>query len=324
MVIRTLLLFLPVAGLLAGCRTYVGYDPIVKQESRICRENAVLEHSRYGVNCQWSWDRTILTFGTVATFSFHRVTREWETGKTEYFLSSGEDRQRDSVAHLLAGVILWPLLLIDDTLHLASPWHLREHGTGVCTAAYLPPFSWFAAPLLRPPYASCFQKDPILEKEEVQYASPRLTTIRITPIQEESFLPDKSQSIIELRYRKKTIRKTLDTRGRFLFSLRELEPDGLFPPRRIEFQLHHRQRGMGWRIELFSLCTPELLRDWNLAVDDRYDFLARFYALFRLRSAIGASAYRTLAGQLIQGKPLSLSRFPTAAIRLEPLSSKGQ
>ena len=66
MVIRTLLLFLPVAGLLAGCRTYVGYDPIVKQESRICRENAVLEHSRYGVNCQWSWDRTILTFGTVA------------------------------------------------------------------------------------------------------------------------------------------------------------------------------------------------------------------------------------------------------------------
>lgn len=322
MVIRTLLLSLLTAGLLTGCRTYVGYDPIMKAESRTRRENAVMEQSRYGVNCQWDWNQAVLTFGTVATLSFHRETREWETGKTEYFITASGERQHDPAGTFLASVILWPLLLIDDTLHLASSWHQRECGPGIYTAAYLPPVSWIAAPVLRPPYASCFQKNPILKKEEVKYASPRLKTIRMTPVREECFLPDETLSGIELRHGGQTISKNLDSRGRLIFSLTELEPKGVFPPRMLEFQIYHRQRKETWQVKIFSLCTPELLRDWNLVVDHRSDFYSRFFALFRLKNVLGEKAYRDLADQLIQNKELPLPSYPAGSAEIHLISQQ--
>ena len=309
MVIRILFLSLLITGLLTGCRTYVGYDPIVKTESRVFRENAVMGQSRYGVNCQWDWNQTILTFGTVATLSYYRENREWETGKMEYFVTAGGGKRHDPVGEFLAGVILWPFLLIDDTLHIASSWHLRECGPGIYTVAYLPPISWVFAPLLRPPYASNFPENPTLEKKEVKYASPRLKTIRITPICEESFLPDKTLSVIELRYGQKTISKNLDSRGRLIFSLLELEPDGVFPPRMLDFQIYHRERKDTWQVKIFSLCSPELLRDWNLVVDRRSDFYSKFFALFRLKNVLGEKVYRDLMDRLIQEKELVLPSY---------------
>ena len=320
MIIRTLLLSLLGAGLLTGCRTYVGYDPIMKTESRINRKNAVMEESRYGVNCKWDWNQTILTFGSAATLSFHRENREWETGKMEYYITVSGGKQHDPASEFLTGVILWPLLLIDDTFHISSSWHLRECGPGIYTAAYLPPISWFAAPVLRPPYASCFQKNPIMEKEEVKYASPRLKTIRITPIREECFLPDETLSEIELRYGRQTISKNLDSRGRLIFSLFELEPKGVFPPRMLEFQIYHRQRKETWQVKIFSLCTPELLRDWNLVVNRRSDFYSKFFALFRLKNVLGKKAYRDLANQLIQNKELPLASYLAGSVEIHLIS----
>ncbi len=322
MVIRILFLSLLIAGLLTGCRTYVGYDPIVKTKSRVFRENAVMEQSRYGVNCQWDWNQTILTFGTVATLSYHRENREWETGKMEYFVTAGRGKRHDPAGEFLAGVILWPFLLIDDTFHITSSWHLRECGPGIYTVAYLPPISWMLAPFLRPPYASNFPENPTLEKKEVKYASPRLKTIRITPICEESFLPDKTLSVIELRYGKKTISKNLDSRGRLIFSLLELEPDGVFPPRMLDFQIYHRERRETWQVKVFSLCTPELLRDWNLVVDRKFDFYSRFFALFRLKNVLGEKAYCDLTNLLIQEKELSLSSYPAAGAEIHLISQQ--
>lgn len=316
MVVRTLLLSLLVAGLLTGCRTYVGYDPIKKIESISHRENAVIEQSRYGVSCQWDWNQTVLTFGTFSTISFQQETREWETGKMEYFMAGGEEQQQNSAGKLLAYVILWPLIVLDDTLHLTSPWHLRECGAWLYVPAYIPPISWFAAPVLRPPYASCFQENPIMEKEEVNYASPRLKTIRITPIREECLLPDDTLSAVELRYDGKTIVKNLDSSGQLRFPLMELEPEGVFPPRMMEFQIYHRQRNETWQVKIFSLCSPELLRDWNLVADNRSDFYSRFFALFRLKHALGEEAYRNLTDQLIQQKDLSLPSYPAGSAEI--------
>lgn len=322
MVIRILFFSILAAGLLTGCRTYIGYDPIMKTESRTCKENAVMEQSRYGVTCKWDWNQAVLTFGTVATLSFHRETREWETGKMKYCITVGGGKQHDPAGEFLAGVILWPLLLIDDTLHIASAWHLRECGPDVYTAAYLPPLSWLAAPILRPPYASCFQENPIMAKEKVMYASPRLKTIRITPIREECFLPDKTLSVVELRYGEKTIVKKLNSRGQLVFSLFELEPKGVFPPRMLNFQIYHQERNETWQVKIFSLCTPGLLRDWNLVVDRKFDFYSKFFALFHLKKVLGEKAYCDLTNQLIQEKELSLSSYPAGRAEIHLISQR--
>lgn len=322
MVIRILFFFILAAGLVTGCRTYVGYDPIRKTESRTFRENAVMEHSRYGVNCKWDWDQTVLTFGSVATLSYHRETREWETGKMEYFVTAAEEKQHDPVSESLARVILWPFLLIDDTLHMTSSWHLRECSPGIYTAAYLPPMSWVLAPFLRPPYASDFPQNPPLEKKTVKYASSKLKTIRITPIREECFMPDKTLSVVELRYGGKTIVKKLNSRGQLVFSLFELEPKGVFPPRMLDFQIYHQERNETWQVKIFSLCTPRLLRDWNLVIDRKFDFYSKFFALFRLKKVLGEKAYCDLTNQLIQGKRLSLSSCPAGRAEIHLISQQ--
>ena len=88
----------------------------------------------------------------------------------------------------------------------------------------------------------------------------------------------------------------------------------------MEFQIYHRQRREIWQVKIFSLCTPELLRDWNLVVDCRSDFYSKFLALFRWKNLLGEKACRERADQLIQNKKIPLPSHPAGSAGIHLIS----
>lgn len=300
---------------LTGCRTYVGSETHIRRDTpRYVFDDAERTDEKYGVNCNWHWKHTVLTFGTACNYNYRREVFEWETGRTEYYLKPEKDEFTEDGRGF--NPIAWPFYILGDTVCLIfHDWHLKGEGPVFWyTAAYLPPLSWLNAPFMRPPYS--YREKIEYTTEEVKYPTPKLKVRRITPIIEERFDPDTSRSEIDISCEGKTISRQLNEHGKISFHFSDLGINGIFPPRVLKFEICHRNREQIWNAEIFSLCTPDLLRDWNLVANEQFDFYARIHALYRLKPAIGVEAYNTLIKKLYAEEPLDLKPIAEAESKL--------
>ena len=77
---------------------------------------------------------------------------------------------------------------------------------------------------------------------------------------------------------------------------------------------------MDWAVEAPTALDPEVIRDWNIFVDEQYDYRSRAFALTRLKPFLGETAYMDYLKRLLDGEidKRALSPMPTE-IRIVPL-----
>lgn len=330
-----------------SCRTYLGSDDIYKEERgewKVIKTEQGSDQMK-GVSLS-TRGNTSLRFEFLIK-SYDRKVQEQSiyesTGKRYSYVDPNEILSQDPVE-----IIIMPLLIVVsmpfDFLYSLLNYDYHYRGTnrpGLCyQIAYLPFIRYFCQPFIFAPNSLYLQTlmgryrehhssssermtdkqifESFVRTEEV-YKSPTRTQIRQQEVYSPAVLNDTSNSAVIITAGDKSISKKVSSDGTMYLDLSEIGPVAFNRQNTIQFKIHHEKWKMDWSVEVPATLDPEVIRDWNIFVDEQYDYRSRALALTRLKSVLGETSYKDYLSWLWDDRidKSTLSPMPTK-IRIVP------
>ena len=329
----------------ASCRSYLGSDDLYKQETgewKVIKTEKGLDQKK-GVSLS-TRGNTSLRFHFLIN-SYDKKVQEQSiyvsTGKRYYYVHNVTPWD-DPLLVLLSTPVFIPLDFLVSLLDY-DYYYRGENRPGLFyQIAYLPVIRYFFQPVLLSPNYMLFGKfwqessnnhsipsmftyeyDEYFRAhtsvEEV-YNSPKRIQIRQQEVYSTTVLNDDSNSTVKITAGDKNISKKVSSEGTMDLDLSEIGPEAFDRQYTIKFKIHHVKWKMDWSVEVPATLDPEVIRDWNIFVDEQYDYRTRSLALTRLKPALGETSYKGYLSWLLDDRidKRTLSPMPTE-IKIVPL-----
>ena len=326
-----------------SCRTYLGSDNIYKEERgewKVIKTEQGSDQKK-GVSLS-TRGKTSLRFQFLI-HSYDMKVQEQSiyesTGKRHYYVNNITPWDEPFTVLILTPLVI-PFDLIVSLLDY--DYHYRGYNRPglFYQIAYLPVIRYFFQPVLLSPNGlllRTFWKDPPGNDKisnmsssdydaffkshigiEDVYNSPTRTQIRQQKVYSTAVLNDDSNSTVKITAGDKNISKKVSSDGTMDLDFSEIGPVAF--DRQNTIKIHHVKWKMDWSVEVPATLDPEVIRDWNIFVDEQYDYRTRSLALTRLKPALGETSYKDYLSWLLDDRidKRALSPMPTE-IQIVPL-----
>ena len=241
-----------------------------------------------------------------------KVSKEEQTGRMYYFYDP-------DIISRIGYVVLLPLTGLVELFSWS--WESKgTHSPGIFyQIAYLPFIKLLFQPILCSPSSILVRDTECHFETETVWNEWETTMIKMQDIYTPVFETDRSQATVTISSGNTKKEKKLSFDGKVSFSVSDFYPGRLDPDRRGSFQVYHPKWKMTWIVETPATLDPEVIRDWNIFVDEQYDYRNRVLALSRLKPVLGETACRDYFNRLLDGKvdKTTLPPMPTE-IRVVP------
>ena len=329
----------------ASCRSYLGSDDLYKQESgqwKVIERESGLDQKK-GVILQ-ARGNTSLRFEFLIHSYDKRVQEQSiyeSTGKRYYYIYNVTPWDEPFVVLILTPLVI-PFDLIVSLLNYDYHYRGSNRPGLFYQIAYLPVIRYFFQPVLLSPNSLLFRSlwressdnsnIPSTSSKEYDdyfrshtsveevYNSPKRIQIRQQEVYSTAVLNDNSNSTVKITAGDKNISKKVSPDGIMELDLSEIGPVAFDRQNTIKFKIHHVKWKMDWSVEVPATLDPEVIRDWNIFVDEQYDYRTRSLALTRLKPALGETSYKDYLSWLLDDRidKRALSPMPTE-IQIVPL-----
>ena len=331
--------------LAASCRSYLGSDNLYKKETgewKVIKKESGLDQKK-GVILS-ARGNTSLRFQFLI-HSYNMKVQEQSiyesTGKRHYYVNNITPWDEPFTVLILTPLVI-PFDLIVSLLDY--DYHYRGYNRPglFYQIAYLPVIRYFFQPVLLSPNGlllRTFWKDPP-ENDKISnmsssdsdaffkshigiedvFNSPTRIEKRQQEVYSTAVSIDNSNSTVKITASDKSISKKVSPDGIMELDLSEIGPMAFDRQNTIKFKIHHEKWNMDWAVEAPATLDPEVIRDWNIFVDEQYDYGSRSFALTRLKPVLGEPAYRNYLKRLLDGEidKRALPPMPTE-IQIVPL-----
>ena len=325
----------------SSCRTYLGSDDLSKQEYG---EWMVIKRKS---DCDLEKGVTLAVRGNTSLgfqFRIHSYDmREQEqsvyeyTGKRYYYVNTSNFIIQEPLDIIVLPIWITLCLPLDALYSLFNyDYHYRgENSPGLFyQIAYLPGIRYFFQPFFLAPnslfliirmkdYREKNNSDPehmtnkeifesFVRSEEVYNSRTRIQ-IRHQDVYFPVIKTDDSNSTVKITAGDKTITKKVSSDGTLELDFSDIGPVAFDRQSSIKFNIHHGKWDMDWEVEAPATLDPVVIRDWNIFVDEQYDYRSRSFALTRLKPVLGETAYMDYLERLLDGKisKRTMSPMPT-------------
>ena len=125
---------------------------------------------------------------------------------------------------------------------------------------------------------------------------------------------DDSNATVKITAGDKKLSRKVSSNGTLDLDLPDIGSAAFGRQGSVKFMVRHEKWKMDWEIEMPATLDPEVICDWNIFVDEQYDYRNRVLALSRLKPVLGETACRDYFNMLLDGKAdkMTLSPMPTA------------
>lgn len=331
-----------------SCRTYLGSDDLYKQKSgewKVIKTEQGSDQKK-GVSLS-TRGNTSLRFEFLIK-SYDRKVQEQSiyesTRKRYYFVNPNDFLIQDPSEIIILPLWITICLPVDALYSLLNyDYHYRgKNRPGLFyQIAYLPFIRYFFQAFLFAPNSLYLKSsmgsyrekksnnsermtdkqifESFVRTEEV-YNSPKRIQIRQQEVYSTAVLNDNSNSTVKITAGDKNISKKVSPDGIMELDLSEIGPVAFDRQNTIKFKIHHVKWKMDWSVEVPATLDPEVIRDWNIFVDEQYDYRTRSLALTRLKTVLGETSYKDYLSWLLDDRidKRALSPMPTE-IQIVPL-----
>ena len=298
-------LFLLSCILVTGCRSYLGSDNLTKYEwgeEKITDQEENLKATKGVVVSVKEKDELLLHF---AIRSYSKYTIQQDLFKHEgkkYYYNVPYIGNAMVYGVFLPFSIIWDLVTTVGDYSPSQRYKGQNPPSLFYRTAYLPIVRLFFQPFLFSPYGYTGSQCLSFHTEtEESYDSRSKAKIRCQDIYTPAFKSDNSQGNVTITGGGKVLKKKMDANGLVTIKIEDLFPS-VDPLQTITLKVHHDQWNMDWIIEAPFPMDYDAIRNWNIFVNERYDYLTRMQALMYLKAFMNDSAYRKYCQLLLDGK----------------------
>lgn len=177
--------------------------------------------------------------------------------------------------------------------------------------AYTPIINLFVTPFLRAPYV--YKKGVQVKTERKELSEKKLVEKKVYYEHVDDYEYDSMYSEITVTCGKVSKDYYLGSRGEFTLNVKDflsdIDPEG----KKLSFSIYHKKWNKKWTLTVSPLFCGEMLRDWNIMVNNGYDYLSRVAAAGRLSQFYGKNRCRNYLKLLLNDQlnkaPVSHSKF---------------
>ena len=286
----------------AGCLdTYIGSTDLYETDSFLCVENDRSCSSERKIA-----GKTVVDGFELSFYTQFKSRKKYEAGHyhvgRKYFYYDRKDTIVSDAWLFFPGVGYGVIVFGDFLAALGkgfADWQLYgENLPGIgYLIAYTPFINMVCTPFLRAPYV--YEKDAVVQDKKEMFPQRKWVGKKVYYEHVDDYEYGTAGSQITVTCGKVSRDYLLDYKGSFSLDVKDflsdIDPEG----KDIAFRIYHNEWKKTWILTASPLCSGKLLRDWNIMVNNRYDYLSRAAAAARLSQYCGAERCRTYLQKLL-------------------------